>query len=654
MLKVLVVLTLLLALRCSVDAARITQGGRTSWGVYVPKSAGVVERFASEELRRYVKLMSGATLLDRAQAKQPRTIRLGLRADLGGLDLPASKPGFDGYGISVTDGSITIAGDNPRGVLYGVYDLLERLGCRWYHPAIDPNDPEVVPKNADLTLADAKWSESGAIEDRLYWISGLAFKVMPESIAQLDWAAKNRYNGLSWQCVSELIDKHLAEMDSVGVFEAMRKRGLILHGPGHSFPYFLPTERYFDKHPEWFGFRDGKRQPHGGKWPLTNFCMSNDAARDEFTANVLAFAKKHPLIERLDLLPIDGGLPCQCEECKKSTPTDLLLALYNNLAAKLKPVAPGVVVDCVPGYGQLTDPPVKVFPSDDLAAVYAHWGRNHNESYSDPQYGRRPNMMVWQSYFKRFTICSYYAANSHQPFTGPPYLHAIEGDTRYMVEHGVRGAFVLEYPFGFWWSNSFNVRMGGLYPYYYPKRDPASELEDYASRYYGPKAGPIMGEYLAMVGARDNLERTYRPSRCEGDEWNVGWLKDMRSMIGRAAQLAAGDATYSYRVSKAAASMDMLIDLAPCRQKILDIQSAVADGKAEKTDVEARIAAARKMIAALITHAEELGKRNDGVMDAEWMAGWTINRLLKDPLDAAEKKLKEIDTRRFDNGAPEG
>lgn len=626
-------------------SCRITTAGKSDWRTYVSENAGPVERFAADELKRYIKEMSGVRLLSAVSSSRPRTICVGLRRDLKDADLPEPKPGFDGYGISITEQSITIAGDNPRGVLYGVYDLLERLGCRWYHPAIDPNDPEVVPKNPDLTLPVGQWSESARIEDRVYWISGLAFEVRPETVAQLDWAAKNRYNGLSWQCVAEKIDEHLGEMESKGIFSAMERRGLMLHGPGHSFPYFLATDRYFEAHPEWFGFRDGKRQPHGGSWPLTNFCMSNSDACDEFIGNVEAFVRKHPQFHWLDLLPIDGGVPCECEECLKSTPTDLLVGLYNRVADRLKTVAPEVIVDCVPGYGQVTDPPKEVFPNKRLAAVYAHWGRNHNQSYDDPYYSRRPNMLVWASYFKRFTICSYYAANSHQPFTGPPFLHAIEGDTKFMVEHGMTGALVLEYPFGFWWSNSFNVRMGGLYPYYYPSRDPRSELKDYALHYYGPKAGPLMAEYLLMVGSNENLERTYRASRGEADDWDVIWLNDMRSMLSRAAQLAADDPVCSYRISKLSSGLDMLIHLGGSRRKVQEIEKSVTEvkeGRAKNEDIEKRIAEARTVVADLISHAEKLGAKNDGVMDAEWIKGWTINRTYTERLNQAERSLAEM------------
>jgi hypothetical protein len=370
--------------------------------------------------------------------------------------------------------------------------------------------------------------------------------------------------------------------------------------------------------------------------------MSNADACDEFVRSTEAFVRKYPQFHWLDLLPIDGGVPCQCEECLKSTPTDLLVGLYNKLADRMKTVAPEVIVDCVPGYGQVTDPPTKVFPNDRLAAVYAHWGRNQNESYNDPHYARKANVLVWASYFKRFMICSYYAANSHQPFTGPPFLHALEGDTKFMVEHGMTGALVLEYPFGFWWSNSFNVRMGGLYPYYYPSRDPVSELKDYAFHYYGPNAGPLMSDYLLMIGSTENLEKTYRASRGEAEDWDMIWLTEARKMLSRAAQLAADDPTCSYRIAKRASGLDMLIHLGSSRRKVQEIEKALADvkaGTAQKADIEKQIAEARTMIADLISHAERLGALNDGVMDHEWILGWTINRTYTERLNQAEKTL---------------
>jgi len=625
------------------NVARIATAGKTDWHIELSDHAGPVERFAAGELVKYVEKITGARLKIAASGK--KTILLGLRKNLAANGLPQPKKGADGYALSVSSLRIIIAGDNPRGVLYGVYDLLERMGCRWYVPALDPKDPEVVPNNPNLSIPAGKWPEASPFEDRVYWMSGLAFEIrQKQALAQIDWAAKNRFNILSWQCVPEKIEHDLAEMDSKGIFAAMEKRGLVLHGPGHSFPYFLPTDRYFKDHPEWFGFRDGKRQPHGGVWPATNFCMSNRAAVEQFVSNVDEFVRKHPQIKRLDLLPIDGGLPCECEECSNSTPTDLALTVYNKVAELLAKLAPDVVVDCVPGYSVVEKPPEKVRPDDRLSACYAHWGRNHRTAYGDPDYPRKENLLAWMSLFKRFWICSYYAANSHQPFTGPPYLHAIAGDTEFMVKHHVTGALVLEFPPGFWWSNSFNVRMAGIYPYYYPARDPRSELHDYALHYYGPKAGPIIHEYLSKLGDNANLESSYRASRGDATAEDMAFLGKMQGLLKRASELARDNSTYAYRVGKLGVGMELMMHLGPGRGKVREAEQAVdacLAGKATAEDARSKIAEARAFDDAIIAHAKKLAESNadNGTMDADWVKGWAIGFGFEGPLAAAEKKL---------------
>ncbi len=44
-------------------------------------------------------------------------------------DLPGGQESFR---VTVHDGTAAIAGASPRGVLYGVYGLLERLGCGFF------------------------------------------------------------------------------------------------------------------------------------------------------------------------------------------------------------------------------------------------------------------------------------------------------------------------------------------------------------------------------------------------------------------------------------------------------------------------------------------------------------------------------------------
>lgn len=624
-------------------SAILATSSKTDWHIRLSAKSGPVERFASEELHGYFRKITGAELSARNGGK--KSIILGLRKDLSSHNLPEPKNGADGYSLVITPGKIVVAGDTPRGVLYGIYDLLERMGCRWYVPNCDPKDPEVVPNSPNLSVPVGNWTEASPFEDRIYWLSGLAFKIREkQALAQIDFAAKNRFNTLSWQCEADKIDSDLTEMQSKGVFDAMDKRGLVMHGPGHSFPYFMPTDKYFKDHPEWFGMRDGKRQPHGGIFPATNFCMSNEAAVEQFIVNIEEFVRKHPQFKRLDLLPIDGGISCDCPECSKNTPTDQALIVYNKVAERVAKVAPDVMVDCVPGYSVLEKPPVKVRPHDRLSATYAHWGRNHRTSYLDDDYPRKKELLEWISVFKRFWICSYYAANSHEPFTGPPYLHALQGDTEFMLAHGVCGAFVLEYPQGFWWNNAFNIRVSSIYPYYHPERDPDSELRDYAFRYYGPKAGSLVYEYLLTTGGNKHLESSYRASRGDAIPEDMVFLGRMQALLKRAADLARDDPTYAYRVHKLGVGLELLLHFGPGRGKVVEAEKAAeafVEGKGTAEDARKKIAEARAFADEVIAHARKLETENpdSGTMDADWVKGWAIGFGFNGRLANAEKKL---------------
>jgi hypothetical protein len=92
------------------------------------------------------------------------------------------------------DGGVTIVGTNPRSVLFGVYDLLEELGCRFY--GASPDD-EVVPRLVNHPFADeAEHFEQATFPFRerhfLEWID-------PETTRrEIDYAAKRRMNGFSF------------------------------------------------------------------------------------------------------------------------------------------------------------------------------------------------------------------------------------------------------------------------------------------------------------------------------------------------------------------------------------------------------------------------------------------------------------------------
>jgi hypothetical protein len=626
---------------------QLTHAGTSDWSIAVPAGAGEVEQFAASELRKYIGLMSGAGFPQTTAPASGKTILVGVRKDLkSAIALPDAKKGFDGYSVAVTPQGIVVAGENARGALYGAYDLLERLGCRWWMPNLDPRDPEVVPRNPDLSLPEGTWAEAGAIEIRLYNGSAFFFEVVPGRVLpQIEWAARNRYNFIGWQPhhLPGKMEEELEQFKACGAFDEMRKRGIAFHGPCHSFPQFLPTDRYFKDHPEWFGLLDGKRQPHGGKWPIANYCWSNAEANEEFMRNVESFVKRWPQIKILNLEWIDGGVVCRCPECEKRGGANLIIELFNTLSERLAKVAPDVMLEMVLGYGPIDDPPTGSQPNGKWQGVYAHWGRNMRTSYDDPDYFRRPNMLVWTSYFPLYQICSYYGAGSHTPINGPPFLHALEKDTKYLVEHNARGTYVLHYPHPMWWNCSFTLGEAGRQSYYYPDRSVRESLRDLAMSYYGPKVGPLADEYLCMLGSNENLENSYRASVGDAKDDDLKWFAEMRVLMNRMQMLAADDEVTSYRVAKLGSSLELITKTGTVQRGLADAKAAMEqwrEGKAKADDVQTTIAAARAYGKEVRAMGDRLEAAYPGTAAGEWLESWTINRVLYAPLDKLEKELK--------------
>ncbi|MGD0093377.1 MAG: glycoside hydrolase family 20 zincin-like fold domain-containing protein, partial [Planctomycetota bacterium] len=150
----------------------LAKGGQTEFCVVVSDDATEAEKYAAQELAAYLGKLSGAAFAIEgpAAAGDKPAIRLKFDSDLGGEE----------YQLKAGSKGLTIAGGRPRGVLYGVYALLEdELGCRWF-----TRDCERVEKKDPLTVpGDLKVRVKPRLEYREpYWTEAF----------DGDWAARNR------------------------------------------------------------------------------------------------------------------------------------------------------------------------------------------------------------------------------------------------------------------------------------------------------------------------------------------------------------------------------------------------------------------------------------------------------------------------------
>ena len=68
----------------------------------------------------------------------------------------------------------------------------------------------------------------------------------------------------------------------------------------------------------------------------TNFCMSNEKAREIVSDYIVDFSKAHKNVDYLHVWLADGtNNHCECEECQKKTPSDFYMMLMNEIDEKL-------------------------------------------------------------------------------------------------------------------------------------------------------------------------------------------------------------------------------------------------------------------------------------------------------------------------------
>jgi hypothetical protein len=337
-----------------------------------PPDAGVVEEFAASELQKYLSKI----------ADQPIEVKvdgMGFAIRVGRHFKEQIKNteslGENGFAIQLMKNGIVISSSGEKGVLNGVYEFLEIIGCRWYFPGLG----EIVPTSDIISVGDLNIRKKPsfpriallhAYEDlRDYSMETMKAIQKENELDNLDWMGKNKFNidtSLHLNALGPREEWHYEiALDSEEYHEECQKRALTNEIGGHIMPILLPR-RLFSKHPEYFPMgTDGKRNQMG------NVCCSNNEALDVVRKNAVKMVKEHKgdtLIAWAREL-FSGGW-CSCEKCKNLPVQDQSLTFINAIAEAVEKVRPGIRVFYLAYHDTLVSG-FKIKPRDNVVLHFA-------------------------------------------------------------------------------------------------------------------------------------------------------------------------------------------------------------------------------------------------------------------------------------------
>ncbi|MBI5686751.1 MAG: DUF4838 domain-containing protein [Verrucomicrobia bacterium] len=468
--------------------ACLADGGRSDYRIVISAKAPPSTHHAAQELQTYLKRITGARLpiVTDTEPERAREILVGRssRFDSLGVAMDWFALGKEGYVLRTVGERLVIAGGEPRGTLYGVYDLLEdKFGCRWFTPEI-----ERVPQVSQLPLP--------RLDERKVPVFEYRETYTWESFDG-NWMARNRLNGAGGR--GRLLEKQnirppMPELDA-------RHGGSVRFGFGffvHTFDKIVSSNQYFAVHPEYFALRSGKRKP-------TQLCCTNKDVIRLCAKAIRAGMKAQPEATVFSLSQSDNKEPCECDQCAalaKAEESGMgpLLHLVNRVAEGVEKEFPDKIVETL-AYQWSRQPPKTMRPRPnvvirlaDIECCFAHplasGCQEANKKFV-------ADLQAWAKVCNRLWIWDYTTDYAHY-LLPLPNKRLIDDNIRLFAANHVAGVFEQGT------YDTFDSEMVALKAYliakflWNPNYEEALATREFLDAYYGA-AAPVIQRYLDLI-----------------------------------------------------------------------------------------------------------------------------------------------------------
>ncbi len=519
----------------------VERGKPAVYKIVCAAKASASEIYAAEELRDFLKQVTGVTLpiVTDAQPIPKRAIVLGTAV---GEKRLGKNLGTDGFRLKVEGRRLYVCGSATRGALYGVYEILEKYaGCRWY-----ASWHSVIPKKKRVSVPDSlDQTQIPAFEMRQpFWY---------DMMIHHDFSARLRVNGYT----------HVKSLPSKFGDHSFRFGGGL--GSCHTFNTLMPPDEFFDEHPEYFSFENGKRVKHPSQ-----LCLTNPDVLRIVTERVLERIRKDPGTKFYGVSQNDWLHYCQCDACKavdeeEGSHAGTMIRFVNAIAERVEKEFPNVLIETL-AYQYTRKPPKKtkvrhnVVPC--LCTIECDFARPLDVSEFKENVSFRQDIAGWAAQTDQLYVWDYTTDFPHytMPFGN---VRALQGNLKFFRDNKVKQIFEQGAYQGY--HGDFAELKAWLLAKWMWNPDLPAEplLKDFFTGYYG-KAAPFVRAYFDEL---HNLQIAYstsadRPLRIwsgiENPAITDAFLEKAASLWTKAEAAVKRDPARIYNVRMGAFGVDYL------------------------------------------------------------------------------------------------
>lgn len=431
----------------------------STWTILIPEAYSQQESYAIDTLQGKLHDALGY-YLPHSRTATEKFIAIDIAYD-GMADIEEN-----GYAIKADGNKIYINGTGVRGTLYGVNRFLEEF-CGY---KVFTSKLTVLPK-ADCVKVPAD--------------TDIVYAPFFE-YTETDWRSPRDWN---YSVANGLTGGAYRRLPSY-----MGGTVNYLGGLCHTFTStFCNADKYFDEHPEYFAFRDGKRIKD-------QLCLTNPDTLEVVKTEVLDLLKAQhdpsASLQIVSLTQADNYKYCECDNCKAfekahgGVQSATMLNFVNQVADVVKDAGyDNVGIDTF-AYQYTRKAPTGIAPRDNMIVRLCTIECCFSHTLDDPKCKENVDLMKdladWSKICNRIYVWDYTTNYAHTCCLFPDF-GVIQKNIQIFYEHNVKGV----YEEGNYYIDSCDTEFGELRAYMLSKcmQDPYcdidKEVDGFLNAYYG-------------------------------------------------------------------------------------------------------------------------------------------------------------------------